>query len=76
MEGSSVYIHGKAKHEKEETKAGKIKYTEVYASELSRRVELPSSVNTEKASANLENGIPTLALPKAVPSKHIPVKAA
>lgn len=76
VEGSSVYIHGKTKHEKEETKAGRVKYTEVSASELSRRIELPGSVNTEKASANLENGVLTLALPKAVPSKQIPVKAA
>jgi HSP20 family protein len=76
VEGSSVYVHGKAKHKKEETRAGQIKYTEVSASELSRRIDLPGSVDTEKASANLENGVLTLALPKAVPSKQIPVKAA
>lgn len=76
VEGSSVYIHGKAKHEKEEAKAGKINYTEVSASELFRRIDLPGSFDTEKASANLENGVLTLALPKAVPSKQIPVKAA
>jgi HSP20 family protein len=74
-EGNSVYIHGKTEQKKEEKK-GKVKYSEVSATQLCRRIDLPSFINSEKASANLANGVLELTLPKAAPPKRIEVKAA
>jgi HSP20 family protein len=75
-EGNSVYIHGKAEQKKEEKKGKEVKYSEVSATELCRRIDLPGSINSEKASANLANGVLELTLPKASPPKKVEVMAA
>lgn len=74
-EPASVYIHGKAEQKKEEKKGEEIKYSEVSARELARRIDLPTPINPEKASARLVNGVLELALPKAAPPRKIEVKA-
>ena len=75
-EGNSVYIHGKSEQKKEEKKGKDVKYSEVYASELSRRIDLPSAIDPDKVSAHLATGVLELTLPKAAPPKKIEVKAA
>ena len=75
-EGNSVYIHGKSEQKKEEKKGKEIKYSEVSATELSRRIDLPSSINPDKVSAHLVKGVLELTLPKSAPPKKIEVKAA
>jgi HSP20 family protein len=75
-EPNSIYIHGKAEEKKEEKAGKEIKYSEVSANELSRRIDLPSSINPEKASAQLTKGVLELTLPKAAPPKKLEVKVA
>ncbi|HEV2274245.1 MAG TPA: Hsp20/alpha crystallin family protein [Acidobacteriaceae bacterium] len=75
-EGNSIYIHGKTEQTKEEKKGKEVKYSEVSAAELSRRVDLPSPINPDKISAQLAKGVLELNLPKAAPPKKIEVKAA
>ncbi len=75
-EGNSIYIHGKNEQKKEEKKGKEVKYSEVSATEFARRIALPNSINSEKASANLANGVLELTLPKAMPPKKVEVKAA
>ena len=74
-EPNSVYIRGKNEQKKEEKK-GEVKYSEVSATELCRRIALPDSINPEKVSAHLVNGVLELTLPKAAPPKAIEIKAA
>jgi HSP20 family protein len=76
VEPGSVSIHGKSDQKKVEKKGKEIKYSEVQASELCRCIDLPTSVNSGKASAQLTIGVLELILPKAVPQKTIEVKAA
>lgn len=76
VDPSSVYIHGKTEQKKEEKNGGQIKYSEVSANELARKVALPSSISPDKASAVLKNGILEITLPKSAPPKRLDVKAA
>ncbi len=62
--------------EKEENKGGEVKYRELSATELCRRIALPSSINPEKMIARLAGGILEITAPKAAPPKTIEVKAA
>ncbi len=75
-EPNSIYIHGKTEKKKEEKKGEEIKYSEVSANELARRIDLPTSINPEKASAQLTNGVLELTLPKADSPKKLEVKVA
>jgi HSP20 family protein len=75
-EGNSVYIRGKNEQKKEERKGQQVKYSEVSATEFARRIDLPNSINSEKASASLANGVLELTLPKAMPPKKVEVKVA
>lgn len=75
-EPTSIYIHGKQEHKKESEKGAEVKYSEVSAKEISRRIDLPRTINPEKATATLTNGVLELKLPKAAPPKSITVKAA
>jgi HSP20 family protein len=74
-DGNSVYIRGRSERKKEETK-GEVKYSELSATELCRRIALPSSINPEKITARLTSGVLELTLPKAAPPKTVEVKAA
>jgi HSP20 family protein len=75
-DGNSVYIRGKNEHKKEERKGGDIKYSELSATELCRRIALPSSIDPERITARLTGGVLELTLPKAAPPKTVEVKAA
>jgi HSP20 family protein len=76
VEPTSVYIHGKSEHKKEEKNGEEIKYSEISASELSRRINLPAMVNPDKVSAHLNKGVLEMTLSKAAPPKKVDVKAA
>jgi HSP20 family protein len=75
-EPTSIYIHGKSEQKKEEKKGTEVKFSEVSANEVIRRIDLPSSVNPEKATARLTNGVLELVLPKTASPKAIEVKVA
>ena len=76
VEPNSVYIHGKVERKKESEKDAEVQYSEVSAKELSRRVDLPRTIDPDKATATLTNGVLELKLPKAAPPKTVEVKAA
>lgn len=76
VEPTSIYIHGKSEQKKEEKKGKEVKYSEVSSNELCRRIDLPTSIDTEKVTAQVANGVLELTMPKAAPPKMIPVKAA
>ena len=75
-EPNCICIHGKKEQKKEETTGKEVTYSEVTANELYRRIDMPSSINSDKVSAHLVNGVLELTLPKAAPPKSIEVKAA
>ena len=76
IEPTSICIHGKREEKKEEKKGKEVRYSEVSAMEVARRIDLPASINAEKVSAQLTNGILELTLPKAAPAKTIEIKVA
>jgi HSP20 family protein len=75
-DANSVIIRGKSEQKKEEKKGGGVKYSELSATEVCRRIALPSSINPEKITARLTNGMLELTLPKASLPKTVEVKAA
>jgi HSP20 family protein len=76
VEPNFVFIHGKTEQKKEEKKGKEVKYSEVSARELCRRIELPNPIDPDKVDAHLVNGVLELILSKATPSKKIEVKTA
>lgn len=75
-EPTSIYIHGKIERKQENKKGAEVRYSEVSSSEVSRRVDLPRSINPEKVTATLTKGVLELKLPKAAPPKVVEVKVA
>lgn len=75
-EPNSILIHGKKEQTKEEKDGKKVRYSEVSSSEICRRIDLPASINPDKVSATLNNGVLELNISKAAPPKTIEVKAA
>lgn len=74
--GETLTIKGKARSEKED-KQENYYHRECRYGTFTRSVTLPTGIETDKAEANLENGVLTLTLPKAesVKPKAIRVKA-
>lgn len=75
-EPNAVCIHGKKEQKKEEKKGKEVTYSEVSASTLCRRIELDNSINPDKVSAHLTNGVLELTVPKTSPAKPVEVKVA
>jgi HSP20 family protein len=75
-EPNSVCIHGKKQATKEEKRDKNVRYSEVSSSEICRRIDLPASIDPDKVSASLNNGVLELSMPKAAPPKTIEIKAA
>ncbi len=75
-EPNCICIHGKKDQKKEEKTGEEVTYSEVTANELYRRIDMPSSINSDKVSAHLVNGVLEVTIPKAAPPKTIEVKAA
>ncbi len=75
-DSNAVYIRGRNEQKKEEKQSGEVKYSELSATELYRRIALPSSINPEKIMARLASGVLEITVPKAAPPKTIEVKVA
>jgi HSP20 family protein len=74
--GDVLTIKGETKAEEKVEKANYVRQERRYGA-FSRSLSLPSTVVADKATAEFENGVLTLTLPKAeeVKPKTIPVKA-
>ena len=68
VEGSSLTVKAEA-NEKEESKGKKYYRREITSNSVVRSITLPTHVASDKASAEFENGILTLTLPKAEEAK-------
>jgi HSP20 family protein len=75
-DANSVIIRGKSDQKKEEKRGSGVRYSELSTSEVCRRIALPSSINPEKITARMTNGMLELTLPKASPPKTVEIKAA
>jgi HSP20 family protein len=75
VEPRRLTITGKRETEttKEENK-GKTVYSEFCSNQILRIVDLPASVDTEKTTASLKNGVLQLTMPKAAKAKTIEMK--
>jgi|SRR5579872_3167184 len=62
---SEVIIHAATKEEKKTQKNG-VLWTEFGSNDVYRRFELPNSINVDKVTANLENGILRVIAPESV----------
>jgi HSP20 family protein len=72
LEPRRVTITGK--HEtKEERKDKKTLYSEIRSNQLLRVLDLPATVDTEKAAATLKDGVLELQIPKAAPAKKVEI---
>jgi HSP20 family protein len=75
LSDGSLIIKGEAKEEKEEKKKSYYRREFSYG-QFTRRVSLPSGVDSGKASAELKDGILNIRLPKTEDSKKKSVKLA
>jgi HSP20 family protein len=75
LSDGSLLIHGEAKEEKEEKKKSYYRREFSYG-EFSRRIALPSGVDTGKASAELREGVLSVHIPKTEAAKKQSVKLA
>jgi HSP20 family protein len=64
VDGTRVSIEAQAKRETEKKEGSKALLTERVAQKFARSIVLPQEVDSEAASARLENGVLTLTLPK------------
>lgn len=64
VDGSTVTIAAEIKQHDEQTKDEKVVRSERYFGSVSRSFQLPVDVNQDTASANYENGVLKLTLPK------------
>jgi len=74
LEPRCLKIAGK-RETKEEEKKGKMIRSELCADQILRTIDLPVDVDTSKATANLKNGVLTIALPKAAHAKAVRIEA-
>jgi HSP20 family protein len=76
VEPNRLTISGKRETEttKKEEKKGKTVYSEFCSNQILRIVDLPASVDTEKTTATLKNGVLQLTMPKAAKAKTIEIK--
>jgi len=75
VEPSRLTITGKRETETKSEKQGKTVYSEFCSDQILRVVDLPASVDAEKATATLKNGVLQLTIPKAAAAKTIEIKS-
>jgi HSP20 family protein len=75
VEPECLTIMGKRETKEEREKEGKPVYSECYADEILRVIDLPVPVDTAKVTATLKDGVLELEMPKAAPPKKIKVEA-
>lgn len=68
-----IVIRGETS-ERSNGKKGKTRFSEFSERKLFRRYELPASVDVDKISADLTDGMLTINMPKAEPAKKVEVK--
>jgi HSP20 family molecular chaperone IbpA len=75
VEPGRLTITGKRETEtRKEDKKGKTVYAESCSNQILRIVDLPASVDAEKTTATLKNGILQLTMPKAARAKIVEIK--
>ena len=75
VEPRRLTITGKRETEtKKEEKKSKTVYSEFCSNQILRIVDLPASVDAEKTTATLKNGVLQLTMPKAAKAKTIEIK--
>jgi HSP20 family protein len=75
VEPRRLTITGKRETEtKRDEKKSKTVYSEFCASQILRTVDLPASVDAEKTTATLKNGVLQLTMPKTAKAKTIEIK--
>lgn len=73
VEPRKLIITGK--HEThEENKKGKTIYSEKYAKQILRIVDLPAEVDTSKVSATLKDGVLNVEMPKVAPARPVRIE--
>lgn len=75
VEPSRLTITGKRETETKTEKKGKTAYSEFCSDQILRVVDLPATVDAEKATATLKNGVLQLTIPKAARTKTIELKS-
>jgi HSP20 family molecular chaperone IbpA len=73
VKAGQLTISGQHESSKEEKK-GKTVYSEHCANEILRTVELPASVDSDKVTATLKDGVLALTLPKAAKASTVKVQ--
>jgi HSP20 family protein len=72
---SEIVVHAATKEEKREEK-GNVLWTEFGSNDVYRRFAVPNSVDVDKVTAHLENGLLRINAPEIAKPKGIAVKAA
>ena len=76
VEPYRLTITGKRETEiKKEENKGKMVYSEFCSNQILRIVDLPASVDAEKTTATLKNGVLQLTMPKTVKAKAIEIQS-
>ena len=75
VEPSRLTITGKRETQTKTEKKGKTVYSEFCSDQILRVVDLPATVDAEKATATLKNGVLQLTIPKAARTKTIEIKS-
>ena len=76
VEPNRLTITGKRETEQKEEKKGKTVYSESCSDQILRIVDLPVSINAEKTTATLKNGVLHLTMPKAAKARPVEIKKA
>jgi HSP20 family protein len=76
VEPRRLTITGKRETEQKEDKNGKTVYSESCSDQILRIVDLPASIDAEKTTASLKNGVLHLTMPKAAKARPIEIKKA
>jgi len=75
IEPGRLTIAGKRETETKKEEKGKTVYSESCSNQILRIVDLPASVDAEKTTATLKNGVLQLTMPKTAKAKAIEIKA-
>ena len=75
VEPGRLTITGQRETDTRKEKKGNTIYTESCSNQILRIVDLPASVDAEKATAALKNGVLQLTMPKAAKAKTIQIKS-
>lgn len=72
---NEIVVHAATKEEKKEEKAN-VLWTEFGSNDVYRRFEVPNSINVDKVTANLENGLLRIKAPEITKRKQVAAQTA